>query len=434
MHPTSRLVLVIAAVLLVVLGTGTAYIAWMARIEPQQESPLRIRDLRRHLGRDVTVRGIAGRRIEGTQPGLKVFALYDDYGDTTLVRTTADWPVTGITYVVRGTVERSPARRDPILVEKERRIWRLEPYVGRGMLANAILWVNSMEGGSTMGVLVGLLLVGIGFIIAGFLYLRSVSPAPVPIGGGNKSSETVWVPPPAPPRPRETLEAWGRFQVTAGPDQGKSFPIVGNKVNIGREGTDIALNDDTISRQHAYIVRTNDGRIVYVDQSRNGSIVNGKSLHMNQVEVSQGAKIELGMTLMEFNQFYTGAAPAGEVRPSRRPTVQAEVPRSAASRRPTEAMGVELTIIGGPDSGKRFPLHMDSTTIGRLDDRDVQLSDESVSRRHATINYEGGEFVIRDDGSSHGIYVNSELVASRVLKSGDTIAMGRTTMRFERRG
>lgn len=440
MSSPTRTTLVTSAILIAIIGAGVAYTAWMARIEPRAESYTRVRDLTPSAGKEVTVKGIAGRRIEGGQAGVRRYTLYDDYGQAAIVHTMQDWPIIGITYVIRGVVESLAARSDPVIVERQRRLWRLEPSAARGGFAKIVRWINSIEGGSTMGILIGLLLVGIGFIIAGFVYLRSVSPIPEAYDQPNRAPETEWLPPPAPTvapapaRPRDTLEAWGRLNIAAGPDQGKSFPVVGNKVMVGRDSSDVVLADDTISRQHCYLIRTNDGRIVYVDQSRNGSIVNGKSLHMGQTEIANGTKVEIGMTLMEFHQFYVGAAPAGEARPSRRPTAQIELPHTAASRRPTEAMGVEVAAVGGPDSGKRYPVRLDVTTIGRGEDRDIQLTDESVSRVHATIRFENGGFVIHDDGSSHGTQVNSERVSSKTLKNGDTVSLGRTTLRFEQRG
>jgi pSer/pThr/pTyr-binding forkhead associated (FHA) protein len=47
----------------------------------------------------------------------------------------------------------------------------------------------------------------------------------------------------------------------------------------------------------------------------------------------------------------------------------------------------------------RLPL-----TIGRHDTNGLQLNDETVSRMHATLEWEGGEVVLTDLGSLNGIY------------------------------
>ena len=58
------------------------------------------------------------------------------------------------------------------------------------------------------------------------------------------------------------------------------------------------------------------------------------------------------------------------------------------------------------------------------------LDDEAVSARHAYIERAGDAFVIRDWGSRNGLKVNNRLVAQQQLADGDTITIGRTTLRF----
>ncbi|MGB9804101.1 FhaA domain-containing protein, partial [Desulfofundulus sp.] len=83
-----------------------------------------------------------------------------------------------------------------------------------------------------------------------------------------------------------------------------------------------------------------------------------------------------------------------------------------------------LVVKAGPQEGKVFPLQPSTMVIGRRDTCDVVLSDGSVSRRHAQLQYRGGEYVITDLGSTNGVYVNGVRVNSKVLAPGDTIKMG----------
>ncbi|MBE3585116.1 FhaA domain-containing protein [Desulfofundulus thermocisternus] len=90
-----------------------------------------------------------------------------------------------------------------------------------------------------------------------------------------------------------------------------------------------------------------------------------------------------------------------------------------------------LVVKAGPQAGKVFPLQPATMVIGRRDTCDVILTDNSVSRRHAQLEYRGGEFVIRDLGSTNGVYINGVRVHTKVLVPGDTIKMGTTLCVFE---
>ena len=84
-----------------------------------------------------------------------------------------------------------------------------------------------------------------------------------------------------------------------------------------------------------------------------------------------------------------------------------------------------------PD-GSRIQIALDPITIGRHPDCDVVLNDQEVSRQHAEVRREDGEFLIVDLGSLNGTKVNGAGVkSSRPLEDGDTIAIGAHTIRFE---
>jgi pSer/pThr/pTyr-binding forkhead associated (FHA) protein len=76
--------------------------------------------------------------------------------------------------------------------------------------------------------------------------------------------------------------------------------------------------------------------------------------------------------------------------------------------------------------------------IGRDPENDIQLSDRFVSRRHAIVRLVNGERVLEDLGSQNGTFINEKRVEKAVLRSGDTLRLGYTILRFihkaERRG
>ena len=81
------------------------------------------------------------------------------------------------------------------------------------------------------------------------------------------------------PDGRNTAHAM-RLEVKSGPDAGKKAEFEGDRLTIGREpGVELELADDEISRRHAAITRSADGKFTVEDLgSRNGTYVNGKRI------------------------------------------------------------------------------------------------------------------------------------------------------------
>jgi len=63
-------------------------------------------------------------------------------------------------------------------------------------------------------------------------------------------------------------------------------------------------------------------------------------------------------------------------------------------------------------------------TVGRKVDRDLVIPDPRVSREHASIISENGQFFIVDQGSKHGTFVNGERVERRKLERNDRLEFG----------
>jgi hypothetical protein len=87
-------------------------------------------------------------------------------------------------------------------------------------------------------------------------------------------------------------------------------------------------------------------------------------------------------------------------------------------------------VLGGPDHGAVYVITMPRVTIGRGEENDVIFSDIKVSRRHLELTINMGVAVIRDLGSSHGVYVNGSAQKQVQLKSGDKIGLGETVAEF----
>ncbi|MCX6568424.1 MAG: SpoIIE family protein phosphatase [Candidatus Aminicenantes bacterium] len=88
-----------------------------------------------------------------------------------------------------------------------------------------------------------------------------------------------------------------------------------------------------------------------------------------------------------------------------------------------------------PKEGNPWKLEVDreAVSIGRAQGNDVAVADPNCSSRHAYIERAEGGFVIRDAGSKNGTFVNGRRIdCPAVLSPGDEIAIGLTTMTFEK--
>jgi|SRR5579872_5916582 len=89
----------------------------------------------------------------------------------------------------------------------------------------------------------------------------------------------------------------------------------------------------------------------------------------------------------------------------------------------------------GVYSGSIFPLQINRTgvTLGREATNTIALgNDTTVSRRHAAIRAENGTYIVSDEGSSNGVYVNGVRISgTQPLRPGDEVQIGNTRFRFE---
>jgi predicted component of type VI protein secretion system len=69
-------------------------------------------------------------------------------------------------------------------------------------------------------------------------------------------------------------------------------------------------------------------------------------------------------------------------------------------------------------------------TIGRLPDNTIPLDNLAVSGHHARIVEESGQYVLYDESSTNGTYVNGQKVARATLVNGDSIHVGRHVLTF----
>lgn len=187
----------------------------------------------------------------------------------------------------------------------------------------------------------------------------------------------------------------------------KSLVIIG--CGVSDITPDIILESDFISRKHASLEITVDGRILVTDlSSKNGVFINGSRIEAGKpIEISSSDNISL----------------ANEITLSIRP---AEVKKHDFKTQPVN----EAHSSSGYGNIGNLLKTRNSVSIGRDPSCDivVDASKTMVSRKHAIIQKQAeGSFVLTDT-SSNGTYVNGKLVTgSAVITGTDSIKIGEDT-------
>jgi FhaA, N-terminal domain/FHA domain len=112
-------------------------------------------------------------------------------------------------------------------------------------------------------------------------------------------------------------------------------------------------------------------------------------------------------------------------------------PPPAATAAVSAAQAQELGLAHEPRArltvgGKAYELSDDVVVLGRSRECDITLDDANVSRRHAEVRRENGNWFIVDLGSTNGIEVNGKRTDRAKLEHDDRILLGRTEVTFER--
>ena len=90
-----------------------------------------------------------------------------------------------------------------------------------------------------------------------------------------------------------------------------------------------------------------------------------------------------------------------------------------------------LLVIQGVDQGNRFEISDEVVAVGRGVQNEIRVLDTEVSRRHAIIEPVEGAYVLKDQNSSNGTFVNGNLISQHRLHNGDQIQIGRSVILFK---
>jgi pSer/pThr/pTyr-binding forkhead associated (FHA) protein len=219
--------------------------------------------------------------------------------------------------------------------------------------------------------------------------------------------------------PTPAAGAWGSaVSVNRDGSDGERYPLGGEFVTIGRHGADVVFEQDRfLGRQHARLEPTPDGaaRVVPIDT------LNGVFRKIDApVELVDGAIVLAGREVLRFE-----AVDADERNAT--PLIRHGVALFGSP--PREPWGRLLQLL--PSGGIRDVRHLwdDEIVIGREDGDLVFSDDQFLSRRHASIAWDGARATLNDLGSSNGTFIR--LVGPTAIKNGDHLRMGDQLFRIE---
>lgn len=116
--------------------------------------------------------------------------------------------------------------------------------------------------------------------------------------------------------------------------------------------------------------------------------------------------------------------------PECEPAIKAN-PRTAGGECPKPALVAQLVSL---DDGTVYPLSSQRPTlVGReLSRNDVNLSNPTVSRQHARIEYDiqNSSYILFAMQDTNGTFINDKLLRRRPLRDGDEVRFGRAKFRF----
>lgn len=264
-----------------------------------------------------------------------------------------------------------------------------------------------------------------------------------------------------------------KLTVLLGPDTGSEFTSERDTIVIGRgSGCDVLLHDSALGRRHCEIRRDND-KFVLVDLgSVNGTVVNKESDRIASYALKSGDEIFLGKSCLRVElprqtQMKSSSASPPVLRsqplpppiPPRKevpPAISSQPPPTADRHSSVRAEGplfdqvpptkgpilslesspqLRLRIVEGVDKGKVFelPPGVDRCTVGRGQAANFILQDARVSRIHFAIERTPTGFVLIDNGSMNGTFVDdrSERITRYDLRGGEIIRVCETQLFVE---
>ena len=113
-----------------------------------------------------------------------------------------------------------------------------------------------------------------------------------------------------------------------------------------------------------------------------------------------------------------------------RPEELAEVIASPSADSEGDVDRAALVGTSAPFENQRFVLKRGKTLIGRREDNDIILPDDSVSAQHAWVLHDEGRYRVINMLSTNGTFINDAKAHDGPLQDGDRVRFGRAEFVF----
>ena len=86
---------------------------------------------------------------------------------------------------------------------------------------------------------------------------------------------------------------------------------------------------------------------------------------------------------------------------------------------------VVLDVLSGPEKGRKVKVERRSTVIGRGEDVDFQISDQTIGRKHCQLEiHNKDKMTIKDLASKNGTRLNDQYISAVKIRHGDVVRIG----------
>lgn len=192
-------------------------------------------------------------------------------------------------------------------------------------------------------------------------------------------------------------------------------------IRIGRGGeNDLALDNLTVSRKHAVVVREGDALHFEDTGSENGLVVAGK--RVKDVLLKPGERVEIGKYVIVYDHY----APKAQA---------AQNPVTPRKRAVEETLGVVAESFKRGVfvcNGERVKMQGMVFHIGKGDDAHLKIGGMFVAPVHVRVTRDtSGAFRATHTGGGRAMTVNGKTETDVLLKHGDQIEVAGTTITFE---
>jgi len=119
--------------------------------------------------------------------------------------------------------------------------------------------------------------------------------------------------------------------------------------------------------------------------------------------------------------------PAGEA-PLTPDTSGEEATRAQAPTRVVKYTKISVSVLEGPNKGKRIETAGKSVGIGTAEDNALVLQDDTVSRRHVELVPTANGITVRDEGSTNGSFIGAVRVEAATFTEAFQLRLGQTVI------